>query len=510
MSDRSISSFAELGLAPPLLRGVTDLDFTVPTPIQGKAIPPALAGRDVLACAMTGSGKTAAFVLPMLQRLMATPPSGATRALVLVPTRELAAQVHEHLVGMGRHARITSVTVFGGVSPFPQERALRRGVDVVVATPGRLLDHLKQGVAKLERVELLVLDEADRMLDMGFLPDVDRILAALPRRRQSLLFSATLPREIVELSRRLLVEPVRIDVERPAAPATGVSQEVLPVPERLKSQLLLELLRRRELETALVFTRTKHRANRLADFLEAQGVNCDRIHGNRSQGQREAALAAFKAGKLQVLVATDIAARGIDVAALPHVVNFDVPGQSDDYIHRVGRTARAAATGHAITFAAPDDAKELAAIERAVGRRLPRRQLTGFDYASSGAGRLEIPLAERIAAIRTRKAEERARARAKAEAKAQREAAGRGSERVKRSGPHPSAAPTHAGKPATRPTHTGNPGSRPSHAPRGSGHPAPSPGRPAASASAGQPGSNPWPGRARRPGARRTPRRPGR
>ncbi|HXT51413.1 MAG TPA: DEAD/DEAH box helicase [Thermoanaerobaculia bacterium] len=496
------------------MRGVTDLGFTTPTPIQAKSIPPGLARRDVLACAMTGSGKTAAFVLPLLQRLAAAPATGATRALVLVPTRELASQVHEHLVGLGRYSRVTSVTVFGGVSPFPQERALKRGVDVVVATPGRLLDHMRQGVAKFDRLELLVLDEADRMLDMGFLPDVERILSALPRQRQTMLFSATLPKEIVELSRRLLHDPARIDVERPSAPPTTVSQEVLPVPERLKPSLLLELLKRRELETALVFTRTKHRANRLADFLDAAGVPCDRIHGNRSQGQREAALAAFKAGKLQVLVATDIAARGIDISALPHVVNFDVPHQSDDYIHRVGRTARASLTGHAITFASPEDGKELAAIERAVGKRLPRRQLQGFDYASNGA-KLEIPIQERIAAIRARKQEERARARAKAEAKAARGAApasrgksaGQPAPAARTAGgrgngagaPRPSHAPAAA---SHRPTHAGAPGNRPAHVPSRSGYPG------ASSGGAGQPASasggsvNPWPGRGRFEGRR--------
>ena len=525
MSDQIPASFADLGLAPALMRGVADLGFTTATPIQAKSVPPALAGRDVLACAMTGSGKTAAFVLPMLQRLAATPPSGATRALVLVPTRELASQVHEHLVGLGRHLRISSVTVFGGVSPFPQERALRRGVDVVVATPGRLLDHMRQGVAKFDRLELLVLDEADRMLDMGFLPDVERILAALPKRRQTMLFSATLPREIVELSRRLLDDPARIDVERPSAPPTTVSQEVLPVAERLKPTLLLELLKRRELETALVFTRTKHRANRLADFLEAAGVKCDRIHGNRSQGQREAALAAFKAGKLQVLVATDIAARGIDISALPHVVNFDVPHQSDDYIHRVGRTARASLTGHAITFASPEDGKELAAIERAVGKRLPRRQLQGFDYAGQ-APKLEIPIQERIAAIRARKQDERARARAKAEAKAARTAGPHGGTPSPRPaagspayGGKPSARPMHGGAPGSRPTHAGRPGSRPSHAPARASHAgaagytategrANGTGRPAAAAGS----LNPWPGRnaGRRQDAKRGPRRPGR
>ena len=484
MSDRLpsvASSFAELDLVPALMRGVTELGFTTPTPIQAKAVPPGLAGRDVLACAMTGSGKTAAFVLPMLQRLMATPSGGATRALVLVPTRELASQVHEHLVGLGRYSRITSVTVFGGVSPFPQERALKRGVDVVVATPGRLLDHMRQGVAKFDRLELLVLDEADRMLDMGFLPDVERILAALPRQRQTMLFSATLPREIVELSRRLLADPARIDVERPAAPATGVTQEVLPVAERLKPTLLLELLRRGELETALVFTRTKHRANRLADFLDAAGVRCDRIHGNRSQGQREAALAAFKNGKLQVLVATDIAARGIDISALPHVVNFDVPNIPEDYIHRVGRTARASLTGDALTFVSPEESGDLADIERAVGRKIPRLQLEGFDYAARPAQRFEVPIQERIAEIRARKADERARARAKAEAKAGRAAGG---------AVQPARAPGGAAQPAAARSHRPA-AARPGQAPRPGARPARQDGRGVAQRG----DTNPWPGR---------------
>ncbi len=407
--------FTEFELHPGLLRAIAEQGFTAPTPIQRSALPPALAGRDILACAMTGSGKTAAFLLPLLQRLEASPNRGVTRALVLTPTRELAAQVEEHLRALGRHTRVRSATVIGGVGPKPQERALRAGVDVVVATPGRLLDHLASGIARLGGIEVLVLDEADRMLDMGFLPDVRRILAQVPRRRQTLLFSATLPRPIVALSREILNDPARLDVERPSAPATGVAQQVLPVPESLKPQLLLEMLRRGELETALVFTRTKHRANRLAAFLEKAGIACDRIHGNRSQRQRQAALAAFKDGRLKVLVATDIAARGIDVEALPHVVNFDVPGQADDYIHRVGRTARAGAAGDALTFASPSESAELAAIERAVGKRLERRTLQGFDYQARPAGRFEIPVAERIDAIRRQRAEERARARAKAE-----------------------------------------------------------------------------------------------
>ncbi len=405
--------FTDFSLDPALLRGIQDLGFTEPTPIQVKALPPALEGRDVLAAAMTGSGKTAAFVLPILQRL--TRPGRGIRALVLTPTRELAAQVQEHLAALGRHTRITSTTVIGGVQPGPQERALRRGVDVVVATPGRLLDHMRQPWLSFDSLEVLVLDEADRMLDMGFLPDVRRILGRLPTRRQSMLFSATLPRPIVDLSRQLLEDPVRLDVERVAAPATGVAQALLPVPEPLKQALLLELLRREELATALVFTRTKHRANRLAQYLEKAGVACDRIHGNRSQPQRQKALADFKAGRLQVLVATDIAARGIDIDELPHVVNFDIPGQADDYIHRVGRTARAQATGDAWTFVSPADEAQVRDIERAVGRRLPRRRLEGFDYQARPDAKLEIPIGDRIAALRARKAEERARARAKAD-----------------------------------------------------------------------------------------------
>ena len=404
--------FKDFSLDAKLLRGVQDLGFSEPTPIQVKALPPALAGRDVLAAAMTGSGKTAAFVLPLLQRLGGRRGRGI-RALVLTPTRELAAQVEEQVADLGRHTRVTSTTVFGGVNARPQERALKRGVDIVVATPGRLLDHLSQPWLSFDDLEVLVLDEADRMLDMGFLPDVKRILGRLPRRRQTLLFSATLPKPIVELSRSLLHDPVRLDVERRAAPATGVTQTLLPVPEKLKRSLLLELLHGEPLESALVFTRTKHRANRLAEFLSKAGIRCDRIHGNRSQPQRKKALAAFKEGRIQVLVATDIAARGIDVEDLPHVVNFDVPGQAEDYIHRVGRTARAKASGDAWTFITPADAAQVKSIERAVGRSLSRRRLEGFDYDADPGGRLEIPRGERITAIRARKAAERARSRAK-------------------------------------------------------------------------------------------------
>ena len=416
-----LSDFSDFGLNPDLLRGIETLGFEQPTPIQQDAIPPALEGRDVLACAMTGSGKTAAFLLPILHRLK-DKPRGTTRVLVLAPTRELAAQIVEHMEAFAQFTDIKGAAVFGGVAMGPQEKAFRQGVDILVATPGRLLDHFQNDYAKLDGLEILVLDEADRMLDMGFLPDVRRVLRHLPRPEQTLFFSATLPPPIVELAGEMLREPARLNIERKSAPATGITQAVYPVDEELKPYLLVDMLRRGEIKNVLVFTRTKHRANRLAEFLEKHGVACDRIHGNRSQAQRTEALARFKSGDLLVLVATDIAARGIDVEALSHVINFDVPNIPEDYIHRVGRTARAEMVGDAFTFVSEGEAGELHAIERAVGERLPRRTVEGFDYQAKPAERFEIPLQERIASIRARKAEERARAREKAEKKAQREA----------------------------------------------------------------------------------------
>jgi ATP-dependent RNA helicase RhlE len=403
-----IVTFEEMNLHPAIKRGIRDLGFTEPTPIQRDSIPPALDGRDVIACAMTGSGKTAAFAIPLLQQ-MADTRCGRTRVLILTPTRELASQIHEHVEALARHTPVTSATVFGGVKPGKQERALKTGVDVVVATPGRLLDHMRHPWAQFKDLEFLVIDEADRMLDMGFLPDVKRILARLPRQRQTMLFSATMPRPIVELSRSMLRNPIRIDIDRRSKPATGITQAILPVPEHLKTDLLKTLLGGGEIETALVFTRTKHRANRLWQKLSKGGFPCERIHGNRSQPQREKALAAFKQGRIRVLVATDIAARGIDVEALPHVINFDVPVQAEDYIHRVGRTARAGRVGEALTFASPAEKDKLRSIERAVGRRLERREIPGFDYGSQAQERFEIPVQERIAAHRARRAEERVR-----------------------------------------------------------------------------------------------------
>jgi ATP-dependent RNA helicase RhlE len=414
--------FTALKLHPDLLRGVRELGFTRPTPIQADAIPPALAGRDLLACAMTGSGKTAAFLLPILHRLVDRP-RGTTRALVLAPTRELAAQILDDLNDLAVHTPITAAAVFGGVGMGPQEHAFRSGVDVVVATPGRLLDHLTRSYATLNRLEYLVLDEADRMLDMGFLPDIRRVLRHVPAKRQTLFFSATMPPPIVALAQEMLRDPATINLERRSAPPVGITQAVYPVRQDLKTALLLALVARGEIRQALVFTRTKHRADRLAKHLARGGVHAERIHGNRSQAQRTDALAGFKTGRFPILVATDIAARGIDVEALGHVVNYDVPLVPEDYVHRIGRTGRAEAVGSAFTLVAPEEEPDLRGIEREVGRRLPRVTVPDFDYHSAPTQQLELPRAERIAAIRARKAEERQRARLNAERRAAREAA---------------------------------------------------------------------------------------
>ena len=392
-------SFSRMALHPHLLKGIKDLGFAKPTPIQEQAIPPALSGRDVLATAMTGSGKTAAFLLPIVHKLL-DKPRGATRALILTPTRELAAQIHAHFEDLAVHTGVTGASIIGGVGMGPQEHALRAGTDVVVATPGRLLDHMRFPYARLASLEILVLDEADRMLDMGFLPDIRKILQRIPKQRQTLFFSATMPAEIVGLSREMLRDAATVNLERKSAPAVGITQAVYPVPRELKPGLLIELLRRDVISEAIVFTRTKHRANRLADAIERAGIPATRIHGNRSQNQRTQALEGFKSGRSRVLVATDIVARGIDVEDLSHVVNFDVPADPDAYIHRVGRTARAEATGDAFTFVAPEEENDLKAIERVLGKRLPRVTLPGFDYAKKPEGRLEIPIRERLAAAR--------------------------------------------------------------------------------------------------------------
>jgi len=405
-------AFGSFKLHPNLLKGIKELGFNRPTPIQLDSIPPAMEGKDLLACAATGSGKTAAFLLPILHQLIDRP-RGTTRALVLTPTRELAAQILEDLNDLAVHTPLTGASVFGGVGMGPQEHAFRSGVDVMIATPGRLLDHFRMPYAKLAGLEFLVLDEADRMLDMGFLPDIRKVLKHLPAKRQTMFFSATMPPPIAQLTREMLKSPVLINQERQSTPPVGITQAVYPVAQELKSALLLELLNRDHMEEVLVFTRTKHRANRLAEFLGKNGIKAERIHGNRSQPQRTAALAGFKSGVYRVLVATDIAARGIDIEQLGHVVNFDVPLVPEDYIHRVGRTGRADAVGDAFTFVSPEEEGDLKAIERAVSKRLPRVVLPDFDYTARPTAKLEIPLAERIAQIRAKKAEDRARAKAK-------------------------------------------------------------------------------------------------
>ena len=371
--------FDRFGLDPALVRAVRALGYEAPTPIQREAIPPILASRDVIGTAQTGSGKTAAFLLPILQRLMHKPP-GRTRALVLSPTRELAAQTEAAFRGFAKGTRLRAHAVYGGVGMAPQEHALRGGVDVVVATPGRLLDHMGRRNADFRGLEVLVLDEADRMLDMGFLPDVRRIVDALPRERQTLLFAATMPPEIEALSRTIMRNPVRIAVSPPYRPPPTIRHEVFPVPQHLKTALLVRLLGREDMMSVLVFVRTKRRADRVARQVAQDGFPVARIHGDRTQSQREMALEGFRSGRHQILVATDVAARGLDVEGITHVINYDVPPVPTDYVHRVGRTARMEAAGEAITFVAPEEETDVRGIERALGRSIPRVTLPDFDY----------------------------------------------------------------------------------------------------------------------------------
>jgi ATP-dependent RNA helicase RhlE len=368
------------------LRAVRDLGFTEPTPVQIDSIPAVLAGHDLLASASTGSGKSAAFGLPIVQSLMDAP-RGKTRVLILAPTRELAAQIAEHLQAFARHTTVKVAAIFGGVGFGAQVTNFRRGTDIIVATPGRLLDHLSQGTASLDDVTTLVIDEADRMLDMGFLPDVKRVLKRVPNRKQTLFFSATIPPPIATLSKEILRDPVRVDLSPKTAPAIGITQTVYTIDTTRKTDLLAELLKDNAIYSAIVFTRTKSRANRLAAALEKHRIPSERIHGDRSQAQRTRALDDFKRGKFRILVATDIAARGLDIVELGHVINFDVPMVPEDYVHRVGRTARAKATGDAITFVAPEEEKYFAQIERALGRRLDRAKVPELPPATPGPAR---------------------------------------------------------------------------------------------------------------------------
>jgi ATP-dependent RNA helicase RhlE len=383
-----VSSFSSLGLLAPLERAIADAGYEVPTPIQAQAIPVLRAGHDVLGCAQTGTGKTAAFALPILDRLARAPRAPGQRgprALILAPTRELALQISDDVRTYGRHLPLTSAVIFGGVGQGPQVDALRRSADVVVATPGRLLDLMGQGHARFEAVEVLVLDEADRMLDMGFIEPIRRIIAALPRKRQNLLFSATMPPAIRKLADAILVAPVEVAVAPVAATADRVVQWVLHVGASNKRALLGEVLRDPAMTRVLVFTRTKHGANRIAVELERKGVDAQAIHGNKSQNARQKALASFKGGRTRVLVATDIAARGIDVDGITHVINFDIPHEPETYVHRIGRTARAGAAGVALSFCDPDERPALHAIERLT--RIPVRVVENHPFTGETHGK---------------------------------------------------------------------------------------------------------------------------
>ena len=370
---------------PQIAAGITAVGFITPTPIQAQAIPPVLEGRDVMGLAQTGTGKTAAFVLPILERLIKGP-RGSIRALIIAPTRELAEQINEAIISLGQHTKIRSITVYGGVNINPQFQKLRAGVEIVVACPGRLLDHINQRTINLSHIEVLVLDEGDRMFDMGFLPDVRKIIRHLPSKRQTLLFSATMPDDIRRLAHDVLKEPVTVQVN-PPAPASTVSHALYPVEQHLKTALLLELLHHTDTESVLIFTRTKHRAKRVGQQLEKAGYRAASLQGNLSQNRRQEALDGFREGKYQILVATDIAARGIDVSSISHVINYDMPNTADAYTHRIGRTGRAAKTGDAFTFITREDDEMVRNIERVLGEKVDRRTLKGFDYSKPAPAR---------------------------------------------------------------------------------------------------------------------------
>ncbi|MBN1439262.1 MAG: DEAD/DEAH box helicase [Anaerolineales bacterium] len=383
-------NFQEFNLDSRLTAGIRRAGYTEPTPIQIHAIPQALAGQDLIGTAQTGTGKTAAFVLPILQRLLPGPRRRA-RALIVTPTRELAEQIHGVIRALGAQTGLRSATIYGGVGAAPQIQAFQSGVEILVACPGRLLDHIQQRRVQLGAVEVLVLDEADRMLDMGFLPDVKRILAHLPARRQTMLFSATFPHEIEQLAAQCLTRPQRIAVGM-RAPVHTVAHALYPVPQHLKSALVLELLRLTDTESVLIFTRTKHRAEKLARQLSKAGHRVTSLHSNRSQGQRQAALGGFKDGRYRIMVATDIAARGLDVENISHVINFDMPDTADAYIHRIGRTGRAERTGDAFTLVTPEDGELIRTLEKIMKQPLPRRTLEGFDYKAAPPPRPSNPV----------------------------------------------------------------------------------------------------------------------
>ncbi len=378
-------SFETFGLSPEILRAVGAKNYVTPTPIQSRAIPAIMQGRDVIGSAQTGTGKTAGFTLPMLNRLQKGR-SPSLRALILVPTRELAAQVHESVQTYGRHLRLRTAVVLGGVSINPQTEALRRGVDILIATPGRLLDHMGQGHVSFKHLEVLVIDEADRMLDMGFIADIRRILKSVPTERQTLLFSATIPEEIRKLAREVLKQPEVIEIARQGTPAGGIRQVVYPVEATRKRELLMHLIEKERMSRVLVFTRTKHRANKLAAQLKQSGNRAEALHSNKSQNARTKALEAFRNGSVRVLVATNLAARGLDVKLVSHVVNYEIPEAPEDYVHRIGRTARAEATGDAISLVSPTERESLRNIERYIGTRIPQIVMAGFEGNGSHPG----------------------------------------------------------------------------------------------------------------------------
>jgi len=370
--------FQEFNLHPVIAASIKEAGYVTPTPIQQQAIPTVMQGRDVMGLAQTGTGKTAAFALPVLNRLMEGP-RGCVRALVVAPTRELAEQIHESFVTLGKGTRLRSVTVYGGVNVNPQIHALKNGVEIVVACPGRLLDHIGQGTIDLSRLEVLILDEADQMFDMGFLPDIRRILGHIPAKRQTLLFSATMPPSINKLAHDILNNPVTVQVGNTAPPVT-VSHALYPVEQHLKTALLMELLKHTDTDSVLIFTRTKHRAKRLGEQLENAGYKAASLQGNLSQNRRQAALDGFRDGTYQILVATDIAARGIDVSQISHVINYDIPDTPEAYVHRIGRTGRAAKSGDAFTMVCSEDTIMVRTIEKKLGSPLERRTVDGFDY----------------------------------------------------------------------------------------------------------------------------------
>ena len=378
-------SFTSFNFDPKIAAGVKALEYHVPTPIQRQAIPPILQGHDVMGLAQTGTGKTAAFVLPILERLLKGP-AGRVRALIIAPTRELAEQIHTAIGELGRQTRIRSITVYGGVGVNPQIQKLRAGVEIVVACPGRLLDHINQKTIDLSHLEVLVLDEADRMFDMGFLPDIRRIIKHVPVKRQTLMFSATMADDIRKLAHEVLHNPVTVQVGH-SAPANTVSHALYPVSQHLKTALLMELLKHTDTESILIFTRTKHRAKRIGQQLEKAGYKAASLQGNLSQNKRQAALDGFRDGSHQILVATDIAARGIDVSSISHVINYDIPDTADAYTHRIGRTGRAAKTGDAFSFITHEDEPLVRSIERVLGAKIERRVLKGFDYQKPAPAR---------------------------------------------------------------------------------------------------------------------------